>query len=463
MSLNFRILRLFFVLFIICCVHHPSDSRAGIEEITGLGIRTQAMAGSGVALNEDSSASYYNPAGLTGLNFNDDIGFNMEMGFSTFNVNAHTDRSIRGTNTHDELEAVNAVNLNIGMDFGRHLSSYLNERDFIMGVTVLVPTDHFIWWRIQFPQEELHTFYYDYVHRFVLIAGFGIELTPWLSVGISENIHFEILFNTSAPITVDAEDLSDIISGLGGTSEDEVVDFSAEAGIYSDIMLVASPIIGVQVKPFDGFILGLTYRGEIYVDDYGEDMLTLTLDMEEMLGASVDFPITYNHHYAHYYTPDQWALGLSYKFTNGFLITTDVTYMKWSSFIDIFHQTPEEEFEDAYLPRLGLEKPVLKEKKFFGDLHFDMSLRAGYGFWNSPVPEQKGETNFLDTDKHIFALGCELILDNKAGKWQKPTCIQTMFQYHQMVERTYQKQETGEVLTLGGYAYNVGITMEVKF
>ena len=416
-SLVIGLIQGFFIL-----TYSLPEAWAGMGELTGIGIRSQSMAGSGVALNIDPSACYYNPAGLTGLSFNDGLGFNLELGVSTFDLKAYTKHSTEERHTPRGLDSATNLNLSMACDIGRHLSDYIGNRALVMGVSVLV--------------------------------------TPWLSIGASANFLLELETDTIGPAYITEDDLNKYTPGLGGDGSETYVVMNATLGEAQKTMLEISPIVGIQIRPADSLILGLTYRGELYMDDYGFNLIMIHVQAEGIPPIETDFQ--YYHHFAHYYTPDQWALGLSYRFSNNLLVTTDVTFMKWSTFLDYFHHRPVNKFKDVYLPRIGIEKCILKRQRLIAGLHGDMILRAGYGFWNSPVPEQRGETNFLDNDKHILALGCEWALDNLGRWWKKPVSINSMFQYHYLIERTYHKLDTGERLKLGGYAYTTGITMEFK-
>jgi hypothetical protein len=51
------------------------------------------------------------------------------------------------------------------------------------------------------------------------------------------------------------------------------------------------------------------------------------------------------------------------------------------------------------VPRLGLEWTALSSPRR------DLFVRGGYSYEPSPVPEQVGESNFVDNDKHTLSVG----------------------------------------------------------
>jgi hypothetical protein len=60
--------------------------------------------------------------------------------------------------------------------------------------------------------------------------------------------------------------------------------------------------------------------------------------------------------------------------------------------------TPPPGYSDVVVPRVGVERTFATER-------FSVTARAGYSFVPTPVPEQRGETNELDADRHALGLG----------------------------------------------------------
>jgi long-chain fatty acid transport protein len=436
----------------------PVPLWAAMPEVSGLGIRDQSLAGMGVALQQDASASYYNPAGLTGIKFNNDFGFNLELGLSTFDVMATAQSSTRGSYTPGDLERANHIYIGMSFDLTHSLGDFLGGRRLTMGSSMLFPTDSLYWWRLQFPEEERHPFYYDDIHRMVAFVGAGLEINSWLSVGLSANIQLELETNTEGPVYLSEEELQQILSGLGGNASNTYVDIQrSELAENQKTKLAVAPVIGVQFKPLPELNLGLTYRQELYMDDYGDNNLSILIMQDTVSPLSITFD--YAHHFAHYYSPNQWAAGLSYTLPDGLMLSAEATWMGWSDYLDWLHEEPVPHFKDVIDFKIGAQKQAIQGNSLWGDI----TLRAGYGFWKSPVPEQTGATNFIDNDKHILGLGIECLRPNLGTWWNKPVSLQAMLQYHYLVDRTNTKAATGEEITYGGYAYAGGVSLEFQF
>ena len=446
------------IIFMFLAILSPAILFASMGEICGLGIRSQSMAGTGIALSLDGSEAYTNPAGLTGIKFFKDVGLTSEFGISTFDLKGSVDSSINGKHSPSGQESVTNIGFNFSADI-RGISKYLDNTPLVLGGTFLIPTDSLYWWRMQLPEEERYVFYYDDLHRLVAVAGLGYEPWKWLSIGISANILLELETNSSGPVYVDQQAIQEIVKAFTGPDgNQQYVAVPGDIAEDQKTKLAVSPIIGIQIKPTDDLTFGFTWRDELYMDDYGTnhvDVLVQSTQQSDPLIISFD----YNHHFAHYYSPSQWAFGAAYKFDNDLKLSADLTWMQWSSYLDVLHNEPSPAFKDVLNIKAGLEKGLIYSNKWLGD----MTIRGGYSFWKSPVPDQTGSTNYLDNDKHIFSVGTENRWDKPGKYWSKPISVQTMVQYHYLLNRDYTKAETGEKITLSGYGFAAGISAEFKF
>jgi long-subunit fatty acid transport protein len=125
------------------------------------------------------------------------------------------------------------------------------------------------------------------------------------------------------------------------------------------------------------------------------------------------------------FQPQQWSAGLGAQITSRLLVAFDLSLHRWSEFenpatkIDIeidagmFNDLidipdtpplPDPNYKDIFIPRLGVEY------RLYESFRRDLDLRTGYSFEPSPVPEQVGESNFIDNDKHSLAAGLGLTL-----------------------------------------------------
>jgi long-subunit fatty acid transport protein len=120
------------------------------------------------------------------------------------------------------------------------------------------------------------------------------------------------------------------------------------------------------------------------------------------------------------FQPWQLQAGTSALLLRWLRVNFDLAYVRWSDFpvpaarldldVDLgpFNNLvklpggrtyPSAQFRDIVVPRIGVEARVYERRRI------GLDLRGGYAYEATPAPEQIGESNFADSDKHTFALG----------------------------------------------------------
>src|SRR5262249_47376092 len=130
------------------------------------------------------------------------------------------------------------------------------------------------------------------------------------------------------------------------------------------------------------------------------------------------------------FQPAQLAFGLAWRLRPRWLATADLVYERWSAFENpgaaITLQTELRDFMRLVrIPKLPDPQPpkfhdllALRagcEHTLATRAGASWLARAGYAFEPSPVPEQFGETNFADGDKHTFAAGLGVEIPSLPG------------------------------------------------
>src|SRR5262249_45399908 len=150
------------------------------------------------------------------------------------------------------------------------------------------------------------------------------------------------------------------------------------------------------------------------------------------------------------FQPLQVAAGFAARLTPSLLVTADLTYQRWSAFanpaskidlqydfknfnnlVNIPPQLPLEPvyFHDTFVPRVGVEWSPRRS----------LFLRAGYAFESSPAPEQRGETNLVDNDKHTFSAGVGFRVPGLGAVVPRPFDIDLYFAGTVLPERLHRK------------------------
>jgi long-chain fatty acid transport protein len=378
---------------------------ASVPDHYGFGSRSAAMAGAVCADASDFSAGYYNPAGLT-----EAPGIEVAIGYMYM---------AQRLSVNGEDNAVEDVHGIVG---GVVAPGKLGPLPFAFSVGLHLPDDglSFIKARRQgVPRWEL---YDTRAHLLYLEAALAIRPLPWLELGGG------IAYLSATRGSFAIRGRADIISPFDSQLEHEV---------DADLTAVRFPQAGLRLL-LDGFgALGFTYRGESKLD------LSLDAHLEGIVEfAGIDVPLLYQIEARTIaaFTPQQLAVGLSFQRIEDVHLNLDVTYMNWSAYESptakiaaLLEVEPPEGtpvnlpeqpapaivvppgFRDRLVPRVGVEYRGLGA----GPLRrvhdeelplVEVPLRAGYVYEPTPVPDQRGETNLIDADRHSWTLGLGVAL-----------------------------------------------------
>ena len=210
--------------------------------------------------------------------------------------------------------------------------------------------------------------------------------------------------------------------------------------VDADLTTIRYPQAGVRILLGDLGAIGIVYRGET--------KLKLSLDAHlqgSVEFAGIDVPLEYvlESRTIDAFLPQQVVLGASFQKIENLHVNVDITFVNWAAYESPTANTkahldaqpppgtplelPDDpkptkvippRFENRLVPRIGVEYlwPVAGSRRHVSGLSRDrrlveVPLRAGYAYERSPVPDQTGFTNFVDTDRHTFAVGTGLTLN----------------------------------------------------
>ena len=171
--------------------------------------------------------------------------------------------------------------------------------------------------------------------------------------------------------------------------------------------------LGLLYRPSRAWSLGLAYRCGIKVDQKGHlELKGIAPPLQGLFGGaryrtevrtSVDFPALVD-------------IGIAWRPAPRWVIDLDAEWGGWSSFrrmsIDLEDEVPaaglidrsvRQDWRDAWAYKAGVDYQV----------NAHLSLRAGYAFLNTPVPEATLTPANPDADQHNFSLG----LGWRHGPW----------------------------------------------
>ncbi|MBZ0271049.1 outer membrane protein transport protein [bacterium] len=411
----------------------------------GTGARAVAMGGAYSAVGGDSAAMYYNLGSLTRAR-----AFQIELGYHR----AEMEMTINDRQTDIDPDR--------GVSFGLIVGKNFFGRRWRIGALVFTPDDHFL--RLIMPPRYASTFirYNNDNHIQGMIIGMAYEVTKWWSIGAGATF---------------------VSGNSGGVDFFLSDDTPAEGDLRSKVGSDVVPVAGMLFTPHEKWRIGVSFREEQNM----ELVLKNTIHMEqlEVLPRSgvvvfhdgrLLLTITSHTHFS----PRQYQGGVSFEPNDRLVFAVDATYYEWSNmksnvsfsqsemqgdFGVVFPTTPEEKPDDPGLHdvvglALGAEGTAVRTGKF------ELDLRGGYNLRPTPVPNQNGVTNNIDSTTHVLSAGIGFTFMNFSEVFPAPISFDIYDQYHQMEQRTMKKDDPTNVVgdyRVKGRANNIGAQFTLRF
>jgi long-chain fatty acid transport protein len=416
----------------------------------GIGSRGIAMAGAQAANSIDSSANYYNPAGLVaGKDLRIDIGYRYAQPLLRMNGKDVGVDAARG--------------FQIGLDAPGHIGPFR----FAVGVLLWLPDQRITRTRSLTFDQPRFVYFDNRMQRLLFSANLAIQIVPGLYVGGG----LTFMSRTQGEL---------FLKGSVAVSDPDNSALTTDIGV--DLLAVRYPQAGILWQINRNVAVGVTYRHSF----------TLQVDQSFQIDGSVGdpglTPIIDNGHFkarsisTDMFQPWQLTAGTSVRLLKNLLVAFDLTYARWSEFpvpaadltlsIDIGpvftpkimlpppRTYPASQFHDIVIPRLGVEWRAREAQRLAID------VRAGYSYEPTPVPDQLGESSFADSDKHTFSLGAGFEFGKLQPILQLPLALDAHLAVTYLPERVTLKaspvDRTGDFVS-DGVVVQVGLTLRSRF
>lgn len=421
----------------------------------GFGARGPGMGNAHVALADDFSANYYNPAGLATRD-----ALQLQLGYALIAPSLELNGEDLGV---DGVRGFQGGLVVPGDVWGHRLAVSLG---------LYLPDERITRLRALPEAQPRFVLYDNHPQRLVLTTSLAFEVlvdTLYVGAGLT------YLSDTKGRLDVLGQvDFRD----AAGTTLQSAVDVDFEAVRY--------PSFGVLFKPLRNLRLALAYReefdltldigvivnGDIVIDGAGENPVPLVEDARLEVASrnsnlfsprQLVFGLAWSHHAPHLARPC-WTL------------TAELGWYQWSRFVSpTAYLTTELDagtlpisipdnppplsprFSDILVPRLGGEVFV------FDSAHLELHARAGAYWEPSPAPTQRGPTNFVDGDKLGVGLGLSLGFKDLGALLSRPFYLDLATTFIAMPERTHLKTDpvdpTGSYTSRGHF---VGFMASVR-
>lgn len=430
----------------------------------GFGSRSSAMGSAMAADASDFSACYYNPAGLA-----DAKSMSISLGYS------YASNQLRMNGLDNNVASVHG--LSGGIVAPGELFGLL---PFAFGIATFMPDQGLS--RIKAQREETPRWelYDDRLSLLYLTVDVAIRPFPFLDIG--GGIAFLAATRGRFAVSGRADALSPYESQL-------------RHEVDADLTTIRYPQLGARVHVGSLGKIGLTYRGETKLP------LSIAADLDGVVDfAGIEIPLRYalESMTIDGFLPQQVVLGASFQRVRGLTVNVDLTWVNWAAYESPTAQTkshleaqlpegvplelPEDPkptqrnptaFENRLVPRVGAEYVIsasgsLERRKDGKEARHrvEVPVRAGYVFERSPVPEQSGQSNYVDADRHTFSVGAGLRLNGVTALIPGALLLDVHAQLSVLPERRMKKQSPADFVgdySADGWMLAGGATLSAQF
>ena len=385
------------VLGLASLLHPGAEAWASPVDLFGVGGRSPALAGTGVADANDFDNAFLNPAGLADVD-----GKHITMGTISGDLFLYRNDARTDTDRITGIIIGGALRLPMG--------GVMRDRLGI-GFGFQIPTAAINRARHPLPGVPVHVLLENRTQVVSIQAALGARILDNLQVG----------FGMMA------------LAELRGTI-DVTTDAAGRFTSFSEQQMIAriAPVVGVRyLLPDQGLSLGAVVRGvsrsdyDILVSNELGDILPVSIPTVRLAGASQ-------------YTPLTAALEARWAASDRLALSGQLAYQRWSAYaqpttnpVPGGDPLPDHGFSDTVIPRLSVEwRPSLGKT--------ELAVRGGYAFSLSPAPEMDGQQSLLDNHRHIVSSGLGLSWPGTSI----PIKVDVWMQLHQLMPRTHEKDPT---------------------
>ncbi len=413
------------IIFLLFSVMMVGNGYAGNVDTYGIGAKATALGGAFAATADNVFAVHYNPAGLMQLK-----GASISAGITAIDPKL----TARGytVSANPTLGTGQLGPANISDDapvlFDPHAGFAVPiAGKFVLGAAIYTPFGL----KLEWPQDTdrnpgAYDSYESWYARIAATPTVAYQVNDRLSVGLgvalgqsavgakyklSQANANMLAAGIGQKLTMIGAPPATIAAAMGAAQA--LADGSIEADLKDDFNYSVN--LGVMYRPVDDLTLGLTYRSKATTDLEGDVEYKGNATQMAALTALAPLGIqsTATGTVKDLDAPDQIQLGVRYMLTEKVSYELDVVWTNWSIV----------EHETTYFDKLFLGQSSAEKKRSWHDttqlrmgLEWQttdmLSLRCGYFYDPTPVPDDTFDTLWADADKKTYSVGAGLRLKN---------------------------------------------------
>ncbi len=332
------------------------------------GSRAMGMGGAFIAVANDPSAIYFNPAGLSQLK-----GFKVMMG-ATFIAPKSTFRGPAPSITEHKMVRQIFYPINF-------YGSYQLSDKVVVGLGLNNPFGLGTKWpedwvgRFLATETRLRTFFF----------------TPTISYKVSDNISlgwgFDFVYGQV--LLKRKLDLSPFAGEANVKLEGDGIGYGYRFGILAHLTNELS--------------VGFSYRGDVKLDFEGKAETQGPAQLQGRLPeGDVKTSLT---------TPQNFNFGVAYKVMPELLIAASLQYVTWSSYKDLKVDFVNPNFPDLSSPKNWFDSYIVRLGGEYKLLH-NLDVRAGLLYDKNPIRDEYVDPTLPDSDRLGFTLGAGYRMSN---------------------------------------------------
>jgi len=240
----------------------------------------------------------------------------------------------------------------------------------------------------------------------------------------------------------------------------------SDASIDTELPTRVAPVAGILVSPGEKLRFGLRYTEELSVDVKLDARARTAVEGTSLQGTSLVRTVGVD-----YFTPRSLSAGASADWSD-FSFAFELCWKEWSAIPQVSYdveldvdlgvdtpvrafQSPKPEFHDVWEPRFGVDYRLKAGQNRV------LTLRAGYAYLPSPVPDQTGVTNYGDSNRHLLTTGAGFRFEDLG----LPLTLELALGVHLFERREFKKRdrvEPGGDFAVGGQVYTASFGLRTE-
>ncbi len=373
---------------------------ASHDFLTGTGVVSQGYAGAGSADKDEPSLIFLNPSRISSGD-RSRISFGFVLGHKDLRIN---------NNSFEEGD--------YSIFEGGFIIPFSGKlKDLYFGLALTFPQPSIMYLYSQDPQYPQFINYRN-IRRYSIKPALSYRFFGKFAVGAALDVFGDSY--GKAKVTID-------LANQKTTQSDFIMDQK----------FTYTPILGCSYDFSEILSVALSYRFENKLNlkiDTNFDMQLLNMNVIED-GQS-------------FFIPAEITLGFVSRPVKNLKLLLDIGYMFFSDMpeqyviIDIEPSVLFPSVKNTEAKRISA-KDVMRVKVGGGYRIFNekIELRAGYQYFPTSIPDQIYNTNILDSDRHTFAIGSGIHLNDPSGLLSNGLDFNMYFQYHYLTRRSFNKAD----------------------